>query len=61
MRVHAAKDLIENSALSLTQVCNKVGYESLTYFGRVFKEFTNITPSQYRKQIHSRRKSSDAE
>lgn len=54
MRIQAAKELIENSDLSLTQVCSRVGYESLTYFGRVFKEFTGVTPSQFRRQIRSR-------
>ena len=54
VRIQAAKELIENSDLSLTQVCSRVGYESLTYFGRVFKEFTGVTPSQFRRQIRSR-------
>lgn len=54
VRIQAAKELIENSDLSLTQVCSRVGYESLTYFGRVFKEFTGVTPSQFRRQVRSR-------
>jgi len=54
VRVQAAKALIENTDMSLTEVCSKVGYESLTYFGRVFREFTGVTPSQYRRQIRNR-------
>lgn len=54
VRIQAAKDLIETSDLSLTQICSRVGYESLTYFGRVFKDFIGVTPSQYRKQLRSR-------
>jgi len=54
VRVQAAKGLIETTDMSLTEVCSKVGYESLTYFGRVFREFTGVTPSQYRRQIRNR-------
>lgn len=54
VRVQAAKSMIETTELSLTEICNRVGYESLTYFGRVFREFTGVTPSQYRRQVRSR-------
>ncbi|MET1107565.1 helix-turn-helix domain-containing protein, partial [Enterococcus faecium] len=44
-----AKLFLTETRLTLTEICEKVGYTELGYFSRVFKEETGMTPSQYRK------------
>lgn len=46
-RIHLAKRLIEERKLNFTQIGEKCGFTSLTYFGRVFKKYTGVTPSEY--------------
>ncbi len=54
-RVAAAKQLISTEPWRpLSEVCEEVGYESLTYFGRVFKKATGQTPSEYRQRINKK-------
>jgi len=49
VRINAAKELIAKTEMPLSQICTRVGYDSQTYFGRVFKSVTDMTPSQYRR------------
>ncbi|TVY07553.1 response regulator transcription factor [Paenibacillus cremeus] len=44
----AARLLLENEA-PVQQVADMVGYSDYGYFGRLFKRFFGLTPSQYRK------------
>lgn len=48
LRVAKAKDLLENTALSITEIYGKVGYNSRYTFIRAFKSLEGITPSDYR-------------
>jgi len=47
-RIEKAKSALKNSALSVSQIAADVGFNSLSYFGKIFKETTNYTPLQYR-------------
>lgn len=47
-RIEQAMALLENSALSMTDIAMGVGFESTNYFSIVFKKYTGHTPSQYR-------------
>ena len=54
VRIKAAKHLLSNPALSLTDVTYLCGFSSQAYFNYVFKTQTNRTPLEYRKTlIHS--------
>ena len=56
VRVKEAQKLLKGAQFNITQITEKVGYESITHFGRVFKALTGVSPLQYRKQnqiIHS--------
>ena len=33
----------------MEEVAKELGYDSLAYFDRVFKKYTDMTPLQYRK------------
>ena len=47
-RLDAAKALLEKEGLSITDVCNCVGFESLGSFSLLFKKGTGHTPQYYR-------------
>lgn len=50
LRVHRACNLLRNSNETLTQICIHCGFSDITYFGRVFKKITGMSPSSYRKE-----------
>ena len=54
VRIRAAKELILRTEMPLSYICSQVGYESQTYFGRVFKASTGMTPSQFRREERHR-------
>lgn len=50
MRMEKAKRMLVSGETSISEVATKCGFEDISYFGRVFKQTFNITPSQYRKR-----------
>ncbi|HHW32148.1 MAG TPA: AraC family transcriptional regulator [Clostridiaceae bacterium] len=48
IRIEVAKDMLLNTDLSIEQISEKSGYSSPTYFHKVFKEVTGMTPQNYR-------------
>jgi AraC-like DNA-binding protein len=44
-----ARELLLNDSLSIEDISKKLGYESLSYFDRVFKKYTGLSPLQYKK------------
>ncbi|MGI6622088.1 MAG: response regulator transcription factor [Acetivibrionales bacterium] len=53
IRVNHAKSMIENSSLSVNDIAERVGFSSWSYFSRVFKKSTGLSPAEYRKKIRS--------
>lgn len=51
VRIQKAQRMLKESDTKIIDIAGKVGFNSLTHFGRVFKGFTQFTPSAYRK-IH---------
>ncbi|RJX41460.1 helix-turn-helix domain-containing protein [Paenibacillus pinisoli] len=49
-RMEKAKELLRNHKLKVYEVADQVGYKSLTYFSRAFREYAGMTPGDYRKQ-----------
>ena len=49
-RIQEAVYLLRTSTLSVKEIARKVGFSSASYFCRVFKKITRISPAQYRKQ-----------
>lgn len=54
-RISASKKLILDTDLSMTEIAFEVGFDSSTYFTKVFKSITNITPLKY-KTMHKKSK-----
>ncbi len=49
-RVEAAKKLLCNTNMSITQIAMDSGFNSAAYFSKVFRTYTEKTPLEYRKQ-----------
>ena len=51
VRIHKAKELL-GTHMNIKEISYAVGYRSSTYFSRVFKKYTDLTPTQYQTQMH---------
>ena len=49
VRVETAKNYLLNTQLPITAIAEKVGYEDASYFGKVFKKLTGVTPKGFRR------------
>ena len=49
-RINKAQQLLTKTNMSITDIAAECGYESLTYFEKVFKTFREISPLKYRSQ-----------
>jgi AraC-like DNA-binding protein len=58
-RISEAKFLIGQNQYSITEIALMVGFESYTYFGKVFKEITSLTSREYLKKSLSEHKSKE--
>jgi YesN/AraC family two-component response regulator len=50
-RLEMAKRMLEETDDSITDISVSVGFQEHNYFGRIFKQFTGSTPSDYRKKL----------
>ncbi len=48
-RILYACDLLKNTDLSISEIAEKCGYDSDSYFMKQFRQHKNCTPSEYRK------------
>ncbi len=48
-RMRKAQKLLKNSRYSITEISELLGFESVTYFERVFKKHCAVTPLKFRK------------
>lgn len=48
-RVEKAKQFLDETSLNVSQIAEKVGYNSANSFSKVFKKYVGISPGQYRK------------
>lgn len=49
VRIREAKRLLGESDLKVIQVAEQSGFQSISHFGRVFKQVTRLSPLTYRK------------
>lgn len=49
VRIEMSKKLLLDDTLDLIEVSNMVGYEDQSYFSKVFKKFTGMSPGKYRE------------
>ncbi len=51
IRMSHAKKLLEDLSLRIYDISEMVGYESRKHFGKVFKDFTGMSPKDYRNSV----------
>jgi transcriptional regulator GlxA family with amidase domain len=49
LRVEEAKRLLENTELAIEEISERTGYSDASFFRRLFKRLTGLTPSHYRR------------
>ncbi|NOU73232.1 helix-turn-helix domain-containing protein [Paenibacillus sp. LMG 31458] len=47
-RIERAKEFLASTQASIEEISQKTGYNNSTYFYKVFKKYTGITPAEYR-------------
>ena len=47
-RMHRAKEMLENPALRISEIAERVGYADTAHFSRVFKKLEGISPGEWR-------------
>ena len=50
IRMHRAKELLENDVATVSEIAYRVGYSSPSYFNKVFKKTYNVSPGEVRKK-----------
>ncbi|EMS71693.1 response regulator transcription factor [Ruminiclostridium cellobioparum] len=50
LRIEHAKTLIASEDMKITSICEQCGYSDYSYFTEKFKEFTGVSPSEYKKK-----------
>ncbi len=59
LRTREACRLLKNPNASVTDVAYTVGFNDVSYFGRMFKRYYNLSPSDYRQFIATQRSAED--
>ncbi|MDO6421722.1 GlxA family transcriptional regulator [Saccharophagus degradans] len=54
IRIDVAKDLLQTSNLSVSEIMFRVGYHDPTHFTNLFKKSLGVTPSQYRTTVRAK-------
>ncbi|WP_088344888.1 helix-turn-helix domain-containing protein [Bacillus cereus] len=49
-RIEEAKKLLTLTTYSLSEICTWLNFNDQSYFTKIFKKFTNMTPKQYRQK-----------
>ena len=49
LRIRLACRLLQNEQYSVTEIADQLGFESVYYFVRVFKQIMKMSPSQWRR------------
>lgn len=47
-RMEKAREYLENSNLTISQIALEVGYHNFSYFSKTFRDITGFTPNEYR-------------
>lgn len=50
VRIQRARDLLQDTQLTLSQIAQLAGFKHQEYFGKIFRSITGMTPGQYRRE-----------
>jgi len=51
VRMEKAKEFLENSNAQVQYISKLVGYDDSRYFSKIFRNYTGMTPTQYRQEV----------
>ena len=51
IRLKNARELLQDSRLSIKEICAQSGYSDPNYFSRIFKKYEGVTPSEFRERL----------
>ena len=51
MKIYQAKKLIGEACYTFTQIAQMLGFSSVHYFSRVFRQFVKMSPTEYEKSV----------
>lgn len=51
IRIHHARELLSTTSMKISAVGYRVGFSDESYFSKVFKKYTGMSPAQYEKLI----------
>lgn len=51
LRIDRARELLLQNDLNITEIAYEVGFENTSYFDRIFRRFTNLSPHDYRNTL----------
>ena len=51
LKIERAKQYIREESLNFTQISRELGYDSVHYFSRQFKQKTGMTPTEYANSV----------
>ena len=46
-----AKQLLADPRIKINEISSQVGYNDGNYFGKSFRKFSGVSPSEYREQV----------
>lgn len=50
LRIKRAMELLKETSASVEEICREIGYANVSYFNKIFKARTGLTPGQFRHQ-----------
>ena len=50
-KIESAAELIKSSGLSITEIAEKLHFDSIQSFSRIFKRITGVSPSHYARNL----------
>lgn len=51
LRVQKAQSMLQETNLSVSEIAETLGFDSITYFERIFKRHLAVSPVQFRRDI----------
>jgi len=56
LKIERAKELLETTDLSVSEIATMLGFEDSNYFSRLFKKLTGENTTSYRKKLKKNKK-----
>lgn len=53
LKLKMAKELLANSELSITEIAENLGFQTVHYFSRYFKKKEKVSPKEFKRKINS--------